>query len=215
VTAVTAAMVLAGAGAVRAEEAHIYIAPHAWFADLSDGADFDRDVHPGFDFLARLGRHRIVAGATSGENESDAANADVELKRARGFYGFSFVNTSLLDIGFLVGADTYDVTVKAGGSEVSVDSPAPAVGLSLGIRPPVVPIRLYVEAVYSSLEISDVDTTLLDAYASFDWYLIPVVKVFGVQVGYRYYDLEAEDKEQGVKIDGKFQGPFAGIVLRF
>ncbi len=230
--AVTAVVFLAAAGAARAEEAHIYIAPHAWFGDLSgDGAagplPTDRfdvaddleadgvDLHLGFDALVRLGRHRIVVGVSSGEHDGDALNSSIEIERARLFYGFALVNMKIFDLGVLVGADRYKVTTEAGGSGFDLDAPAPAIGVHLGIRPPVIPLRFYAEAVFSSWEISGVDTTLTDAYAALDWYLIPVVKLFGVQVGYRLYDLESEDTDTKERATYKVQGPFAGVVLRF
>jgi hypothetical protein len=243
VTAV--AMVIAESPAALAEEAHFYAAGYGWLAgvdgDGSDGNTFDLDntlglsdgeVHTGFDLFARFGRHRVLAAWSGGEyDESDrvsgtlgfggrtfgagTVDSEVELTRQRLMYGFSFVTTSMLDSGVLVGSDGYEISTTLSqsgvGSEAQeIDSLAPAIGLNLGIRPPVLPFRFYFEAVFSSGDYSGTDTTLTDACAVFDWYIVP--KLFGVQAGYRLYDLEAED--DGVVMDYSFAGPFAGLVFR-
>jgi len=218
VATLVSAATLALAPVALAEEAHIYLAPHVWSVEPGGNAvadSFDDDLHYALDFHARLGRHRIIAGASSGENTSDPLNATIELDRARAFYGFSFVNMSLVDFGGMIGLNSYKATFVQPGPDSDIDSPAPSVGVNFGIRPPIIPIRLYVEAVVSSGEFSGVDTKLTDAHASFDWYLIPIFKTFGVQVGYRYYDLDAEDKDTGLKFEAKFKGPYAGLVFRF
>ena len=236
-----------------AEEAHVYVAAHASYPELSgDGLtagtgvtayDVEEtldaggsDLHLGLDIFGRFGRHRLVAGFSQGEHEGENSlsqafgfdgqlvtsgdfDSKIDLSRRKLLYGFAFVNSGMVDFGVLVGSEGYDLSTKlsqfGSSREVQIDSPAPAIGLNFGVRPPVVPLRLYGEVVYSSLEISDVDTTLTDATVSLDLYIIPVLKLFGFQAGYRYYDLEAEDKAQGAKFNYKFQGPFAGVVLRF
>jgi hypothetical protein len=258
--AAAALAALAAATTARAGEAHIYISPQAGFPSLSgdgstrDGAvtgpqDFgvdqtldaaNRDVHLGFDFLARLGRHRIVAGYSHGTHDGENKlpddlqfdnllfnagsnlKSEIKLTRRRAFYGYSFINSGMLDVGVLVGGDGYDVSTQmsqsgVGSKKAKIDSPAPALGLNLGLRPPVLPLRFYAEMVYSSLKISGVDTKLTDGYAVLDWYLIPVVKLFGVQAGYRYYDLDAVKDKSGKRreFNYKIQGPFVGVVFRF
>jgi len=226
-------VLLAAGAASRGEEAHIYVAPHAWFADLSgDGASgkgsanaFDlgndlgadgRDVYPSLDFLARLGRHRIVLGYSHGSVDGDRLRSSVDLNRQRVFYGFSFINLNVLDVTALIGSDGYKLKTKASGSTLAdLDSSAPAIGLSVGIRPPALPLRFYGEIVRSSWKVSGVDTKLTDAYVAVDWYLIPVFKIFGLQAGYRSYSLNAEDTGSGEKSDYKYHGPFAGLVFRF
>jgi len=226
-------ILLSGLASARADEAHLYFAPQAWFAvpngngasgpgaagrfDVADDLKADNaDVYTGFDFLARLGRHRIVGGFSDGKVDGDRLNSSIDLRRQRLFYGFSFVSAGLLDVTGLVGGDGYKVRTKfAGQTKADLDSPAPAVGISVGVRPPVVPIRFYAEAVHSSLKVSGVDTTLTDAYVSIDWYFIPIVKLLGFQAGYRYYDLHSQDKGSGERSDYKYRGPFAGLVFRF
>ncbi|MBI3449246.1 MAG: hypothetical protein HY049_10065 [Acidobacteria bacterium] len=228
----TAAGLLLGAAAIAgAGEAHLYFAPGAWIAkaegdgatgkpgggfNVADDLAADGvDSYPGIDFLARLGHHRIVGGYSDGKVNGDKLGSSIELRRQRLFYGYSFLSAGVLDVTALVGGDGYDVKTKAAKSTAAhIGSPAPAVGLSIGIRPPIVPVRFYAEGVYSSMKISGVDTRLTDLSASFDWYFIPVVKLLGFQIGYRVYDLKSHDTGTGEKSNYRFRGPFAGLVFR-
>jgi hypothetical protein len=210
----------------------------------TQGTDYDldndldaggTDLHLGLDLFGRFGRHRVVAGYSLGDHSGDSSlsgnlnfsgapftaaggdvESEIELTRRRLLYGFSFVNLSMLDFGVLVGSDGYEVTtlVSQGGTDrkVELDSIAPALGLNLGIRPPAVPLRIYVEGVFSSGKISDVDTTLTDAYVALDWYIIGL---FGLEFGYRYYDLESDDTDQEATFEYRFAGPYAGLVFKF
>lgn len=242
-----AAIALSSGATALAEEAHIYVAAYGLRAGLSGTGDAGghysldntlgvsgSDNHTGMDLFGRIGRHRVLLGWSHGTHDgSDSVGGNlsfdgrvfgggtvrsrVELTRRRLMYGFSFVQSSMLDFGVLVGSDGYKATTTlsqsgVGSRELAIDSPAPALGLDVGIRPPVLPLRFYVEAVFSGGEVGGTDTTLTDFTATVDWYVVP--KLFGVQGGYRYYDLTADDSDAHARFDYRFDGPFLGLVFR-
>src|SRR5258708_5976079 len=151
-------ILLSGLASARADEAHLYFAPQAWFAvpngngasgpgaaggfDVADDLKADNaDVYTGFDFLARLGRHRIVGGFSDGKVDGDRLNSSIDLRRQRLFYGFSFVSAGMLAVTGLVGGDGYKVRTKfAGQPTAALDSPPPPTPIPLTAPPPPPPL---------------------------------------------------------------------------
>ncbi len=154
-------------------------------------------------------------------NESYDAGAPVDSQfdfyLALLHYHVRLLNFKVVDLGVLVGVDLYQgegrLTVTGFPDEDNdFSAPFPVVGLNLTVKVPTIDLFIYAEATGTSLDISDVDASALDAQVRVTWYILD--GPFGLTAGYRYLDLDLDVEDEGeAKITQ--EGFYGGIAIRF
>lgn len=167
-----------------------------------------------FDGSGALSRDLVVGDRTLSQGEVVLSSFDVGLYR--GHYGYSLVNSDLVNFALVAGVDYVDSSGRiefTGGEEAAdVRAPVPVAGLSLQISPPVVKfLRVYGEASFSNVRLGDLDAEVRDLIVRAEFY---VAHVFGIGAGYRELELEASEEGSG-RIDVSSGGYQLYLLLRF
>jgi len=120
----------------------------------------------------------------------------------------------IVNVGFLIGGHMVDVDARVkststGRQKEDLRAPVPVVGVTLGIHP-IPQIAIHAQASGMSVTVSDVKAKLIDGFVGVHY--LPIPK-FGLVAGYRYFSLDAEDKDEEDRVDIKQRGPYAGIAL--
>ncbi len=144
-------------------------------------------------------------------------DSQFDFSLARLHYNFRFLNFKVVDIGVLVGVDLYQgegrLTVAGLADEDNdFSAPFPVVGLNFTAKVPKIGLFIYAEATGTSLDISDVDASALDAQFRVTWYIAD--GPFGLTAGYRYLDLDLDVKDEGEGLITQ-EGFYGGIAIRF
>jgi hypothetical protein len=132
-------------------------------------------------------------------------------------YGFDFVHTGLVSLGFTLGARyvATEASIQAvdlglsGRGEYEVGMPA--VGLTLVVHPFPAPVlsSLAVTGRASGGTIGDAGR-FIDVDAGIEWLPFPLLSV---RAGYRYFQGRGEDS--GDEVDFDLSGPYVGLTLTF
>ncbi len=146
-------------------------------------------------------------------------DSQFDFSLARLHYNFRFLNLKVVDLGVLVGVDLYEgegrlMPTIAGFPDEDSDfsAPFPVAGLNLTVKVPKLGLLFYAEATGTSLDVSDVDASALDAQVRVTWYIVD--GPFGLTAGYRYLDLDLDVEDEGeAKITQ--EGFYGGIAIRF
>lgn len=167
-----------------------------------------------FDGSGAVPRNLVVGDRTLSQGEVVVSDFDVGLYR--GHYGYSLVNSDLLNFALLAGVDYLDSSGRiefTGGEEAAdVRAPIPVVGLSLQLSPPLVKfLRVYGEGSLSNVRLGDLDAEVRDLLARAEFY---VFHVFGIGAGYRKLELEATDLGSG-RLDVRSGGYQLYLLFRF
>jgi hypothetical protein len=148
--------------------------------------------------------------------QGEVVISDFDLALYRAHYGYSVVNSDLLNFALVAGVDYVDsdgtITFTGGKEAASVRTPIPVVGLSLQVSPPVLKfLRVYGEASASNVRVGDLDAEVRDVAARAEFY---VVHVLGIGAGYRKLRLDASEEGTG-RIDLDSEGYQLYFLLRF
>jgi len=146
-------------------------------------------------------------------------DSEFDFSLARLHYNFRFLNLKVVDMGVLVGVDLFqgEGRLQPRGLGLSderndFNAPFPVLGLNFTVKLPKTGLFIYAEATGTSLDISDVDASALDAQLRLTLYIAD--GPFGLTVGYRYLDLDLDVEDEG---EGEItqEGVYGGIAIRF
>lgn len=146
-------------------------------------------------------------------------DSEFDFSLARLHYNFRFLNLKVVDLGVLVGVDLFEGTGRlkprtAGlpDEESAFSAPFPVLGLNITAKVPRLGLFVYAEATGISLDIGDVDASVLDAQVRVTGYFTD--GPLGLTVGYRYLDLDLNVEDEG---EGEItqKGFYGGIAIRF
>lgn len=144
---------------------------------------------------------------------AEKVSSDIDFTHYRLMYGFDF-GLKIVNVGFLVGGHYIEAEARVkstptGEEQETLRGPVPAVGVTLGIHP-ISQLAIHAQVSGLSVTVSDIKAKLIDGFAGVHYFPIPKI---GVMIGYRYFVLDAEDKDEENKIDIVQRGPYAGIAL--
>jgi outer membrane protein len=120
-----------------------------------------------------------------------------------------------LDIKYIAG--NYNITGNAGGTATTVDQDFSITAPLLYLRGRVqLPLNIGIEAIARGITYSS--NRIVDAEIKLDYTMnfIPVVQP-GLEIGYRYQQVKLDGDSIGIdaNLDTKFEGLYAGVMLRF
>jgi hypothetical protein len=200
--------------------------------DLEDTLGIDpKDTAAGVDGFVKLLGSRIDFGYSKGSYEGSEKLSDplvfndvtygsgervrskIDFTHYRLMYGFDF-GLKVVNVGFLIGGHLVDAEARvkstlSGSEHDTLRAPVPAVGVTLGVHP-ISKLAIHAQVSGMSVTISSVKAKLIDGFAGVNY--LPIPKL-GVVAGYRYFVLDAEDKDEQDKVNITQRGPYAGIAL--
>jgi hypothetical protein len=137
---------------------------------------------------------------------------DIEMTRYKLLFGYDF-GVKVVNAGFLVGAQYIDLSAEMRSAlateQENMSLPVPVVGGSIGIHP-LGWLAIHAELTGMSVTVDDIRTKLLDGFAGVDFLLASRV---GFGIGYRYFMLDAEDRDEDNAVDLVQRGVYAGVSL--
>jgi len=147
-------------------------------------------------------------------SSSEEVDSDVDLSVGRILFSFSPLNLKRLNLGLMIGADLMQVDASlssslTGDENKSFTAPVPVVGVNLTVQP-IDKLALYFEVSGLSVNIGDVDASIMDGIFRAEYYFLPWFALTG---GYRVFDFDVTEEDFG-RVNFKQDGVQLGLGFR-
>ncbi len=145
---------------------------------------------------------------------SEEVSSEIDLSLGRLLLSFSPVNFKRVNLGLMIGADLMSVDARlsssgTGESQKDFTAPVPVVGVNLTLQP-LDKLVFYAEVSGLSLDIGDVDASILDGIFRVEYYFLPWFAATG---GYRLFDFDVTENDFG-RVNFKQDGVQFGLAFR-
>ncbi|MEE9217614.1 MAG: hypothetical protein V3U98_00955 [Acidobacteriota bacterium] len=145
---------------------------------------------------------------------SEEVRSNLDLSVARVLLSFHPVNFKRVNLGLMIGADLMkvDSTLSSsltGTRQKDFTAPVPVVGANLTLQP-IDKLAIYAEVSGLSIDVGDVEASILDAIFRVEYYFMPWFAVTG---GYRLFDFDITESDFG-RVNFKQDGFQMGLAFR-